>query len=150
MLDAVASCQPMSLEDLDWVAETEGEVHLYPWRRGHFEDSLLAGYSCWLLRVDGKRAGYAVMMVVMDEAHLLNIGVARAQQGKGYGKFLLDHVRDEALRAGAVQLFLEVRPSNEAALAMYRKRGFAEVARRKGYYPARGGREDALIMRREL
>lgn len=146
--------RPMLPEDLSWVAERERELHLTPWSAGNFADSLEAGYSCWLA-VDGDGSApalvaYAVLLVVLDEAHLLNISVAKAHQRRGIGEAMLDFLFDRARQAGARQMFLEVRPTNEAAQALYRRAGFELVGRRKGYYPEPKGREDALVMRLPL
>ncbi|MCK9983538.1 MAG: [ribosomal protein S18]-alanine N-acetyltransferase [Azoarcus sp.] len=142
---------PMTDEDLPWVAENERELHAFPWSEGNFTDSLRAGYNCWVMHNGPEPVAYAVMLTVIDEAHLLNISVARAVQRQGIGGMLLEYLSSEALRAGATQFFLEVRPSNTAALALYERHGFVAIGRRKGYYPAPGGqREDAIVMRREL
>lgn len=138
---------PMTEQDIDWVVACERELHAFPWTRGNFVDSLVAGHGCWILKVNGRRAGYAVMMRVLDEAHLLDISIERSSQGQGHGAALLDHLRKEARRHGVTQFFLEVRPSNEAALALYRKQGFEHIGRRRDYYPAVNGREDAIVMR---
>ncbi|SIQ56229.1 [SSU ribosomal protein S18P]-alanine acetyltransferase [Aromatoleum tolulyticum] len=142
---------PMTDEDLPWVAENERELHAFPWSEGNFTDSLRAGYNCWVMHNGPEPVAYAVMLTVIDEAHLLNISVVRAVQRQGIGGMLLEYLSSEALRAGATQFFLEVRPSNTAALALYERHGFVAIGRRKGYYPAPGGqREDAIVMRREL
>ena len=141
---------PLTLDDLDWVHQQEVDLHPFPWTRGNFADSLTAGHGAWLMRVGKERVGYAVVLKVLDEAHLLNINVARAAQGKGYGRALLEWLQLTAKRNGAGQFFLEVRPSNLAGLALYRSQGFEQIGRRKGYYPAPDGREDAIVMRREL
>lgn len=138
---------PMSEQDLDWVVACEHDLHSFPWTRGNFADSLAAGYGCWVMKVGGRPAGYAVMMLVLDEAHLLDISIERRAQGAGHGMALLEHLRDEARRHGATQFFLEVRPSNGPALSLYRKSGFEHVGRRRDYYPAIDGREDAIVMR---
>jgi ribosomal-protein-alanine N-acetyltransferase len=146
-----AGFSPMTESDLDWVVENETELHVVPWVRGNFLDSLQAGYGGWVMRIDEDRVAYAVMLIVLDEAHLLNISVARRTQRTGAGSRLLGFLFDEARRRGASQFFLEVRPSNEPALALYRAHGFLPVGRRKSYYPvAGGGREDAIVMRRDL
>lgn len=147
---AVPVFLPMTEADLDWVVAQERELHPFPWTRGNFADSLSAGYSAWIMQVDGERAGYAVVLMVMDEAHLLNISIVRHCQGKGLGRFLLDFVADTGRQRGADQLFLEVRPSNAAALALYAATGFQPIGRRKAYYPAAEGREDAIVMRKDL
>jgi len=138
---------PMTGRDLDWVVAQEAILHPFPWSRGNFDDSLSVGHACWLMRDAGVPVGYAVVLGVLDEAHLLNISIVRAAQGGGLGRRLLEHLLSTAWRDGVRQFFLEVRPSNLAALALYRRAGFAEIGRRKGYYPSREGREDAIVMR---
>ncbi|THF55948.1 ribosomal-protein-alanine N-acetyltransferase [Pseudothauera rhizosphaerae] len=140
----------MSEADLEWVTANEAELHPYPWTRGNFADSLGAGYSAWIQSDGGHPCGYAVVLSVLDEAHLLNISVARGAQGRGLGGALLDFLCARARASGATQFFLEVRPSNQPALALYRRTGFEPIGRRKGYYPAPGGREDAIVMRLPL
>lgn len=150
-MSAAIEFVPMGEADLDWVAENEARLHVSPWTRGNFADALAAGYICRIMRLEGRRVAYAVMLMVLDEAHLLNISVVRPAQGVGLGSALLLHLFDEARRVGATQCFLEVRPSNAAALALYRRHGFVSIGRRKHYYPAAGGsREDALVMRLSL
>lgn len=141
----------MSEYDLDWVVENEAQLHAFPWSKGNFVDSLAAGYSAWVMREEGRPVAYAVVLTVLDEAHLLNISVVREAQGAGLGGVLLRYLSEEARRGGSSQFFLEVRPSNLPAIALYRSHGFEPVGRRKGYYPSReGGREDAIVMRRDL
>lgn len=140
----------MAEGDLAWVVEQERDLHAFPWTRGNFTDSMAAGYSCWVMLVGEELAGYAIVLGVMDEAHLLNISVVKARQGSGLGRALLEFVGETARQRGATQLFLEVRPSNEAALSLYSRTGFEAIGRRKGYYPAADGREDAIVMRRTL
>lgn len=142
---------PMTERDLDWVVESEAELHAFPWTRGNFIDSLAAGYGAWVLHDAAQPVAYAVMLTVLDEAHLLNISVARSAQRAGVGGRLLRRLFDEARDRGASQIFLEVRPSNEPAIALYCRHGFEPIGRRKSYYPAKnGGREDAIVMRREV
>ncbi|MEN3373823.1 ribosomal protein S18-alanine N-acetyltransferase [Dechloromonas sp. ZS-1] len=141
---------PMHARDLDEVAALEAHLQAFPWTQGHFADSLTAGHSVWVLRSGSQLIGFAVVMVVLDEAHLLNIGVDARLHGQGFGARLLRHVMTVAQRHGAHRLFLEVRPSNDRAVALYRHFGFREIGRRKGYYPAQTGREDALIFDKEL
>lgn len=142
--------EPMQQHDLEWVAGQDTLLYPFPWSSGNFADSMEAGYGCWLMREQGLPVGYAVLMMVIDEAHILNISVAKACQGRGLGRRLLDHLARVARQAGARQLLLEVRPSNTAALALYARRGFETIGRRKGYYPAQAGREDAIVMRLSL
>lgn len=141
----------MTEADLAWVVEHERQLHAFPWTRGNFADSLSAGYTARIISIDQQRAGYAVMLRVIDEVHLLNISVTRPMQGHGVGSVFLDQLMHEARALGATQCFLEVRPTNEAALSVYRRLGFVSIGRRRGYYPAhQGKREDAIVMRLDL
>ena len=141
---------PMNERDLDEVAAVEAEIQAFPWSRGNFADSLKAGHSVWVLRMGGELIGFAVLMTVIDEAHLLNIGVSPRFQGQGYGARLLRHTMQVARTHRAVTLFLEVRPSNERAVDLYRHFGFRQIGLRKGYYPAAIGREDGLVFDKGL
>lgn len=147
---AAVSISPMSEADLDAVSALESDVAAFPWTRGHFADCLKAGYSGWVLKVDEVIAGYAVLMMAVDEGHLLNIGIASSLQRRGLGAQMLEHVLARTRQSGGVSLLLEVRPSNDKALALYQRYGFGEIGRRKAYYPAHLGREDALVLRRAL
>jgi ribosomal-protein-alanine acetyltransferase len=143
--------EPWSDADIDAVLAIETSVAAFPWTRGHFADSWKAGYSGWVARDAERRVlGYYLLMLAVDEIHLLNLGVARAVQGRGLGARLLAHALGNSWRVGGRSMFLEVRPSNAAAIALYERSGFAEVGRRRGYYPAASGREDAIVMRRAL
>lgn len=146
VLDLSGRFRPMQFEDLDRIMEIEPKIYSHPWSRGNFSDSLHAGYSCWVYESEGEVVGYAVMMSVLDEAHLLNISIAGERQGQGLGRALLNHLVDTARRHGATMMFLEVRPSNKNAIALYESMGFNEFSIRKGYYPAHNGREDAILM----
>ncbi len=138
--------RPLKTADLDAVMAIEPEIYPFPWTRGNFSDSIKAGYSCWACELDGQLMGYAVLMMVLDEAHLLNISIAKGFQGKGLGRQLLEHIIAKARQHGGQMMFLEVRPSNKNALRLYEVMGFNEFSVRKGYYPAANGREDAILM----
>lgn len=141
---------PMRLDDVDDVLAIEEDLYPFPWTRGNFVDSIVSGYSAWGYRLDGELVGYFVLMLAVDEAHLLNISVAAQRQRLGFGACLLDHAMQAARQAGATSLLLEVRPSNEKALAFYRRFGFQQIGVRRGYYPAVQGREDALVLKHAL
>jgi ribosomal-protein-alanine N-acetyltransferase len=142
---------PMVMDDLDEVYALELSVYPHPWSRGNFSDSLAAGYHAWVLREQGELAGYFLLMAAVDEAHLLNVSVAASRQRQGLGRYLLDKIAACARGLGAESVLLEVRPSNLRALSVYRRYGFAEIGRRKAYYPAHNGqREDAIVMRYTL
>ena len=148
---ANVSLRPMQMDDLDAVMAIEPHIYPYPWSRGNFNDSLNSGYSAWVLLEHEKIIGYALLMMVLDEAHLLNLSVAKSHQKQGLGRLLLEHMIQIAKYHKAANLFLEVRPSNISAIALYENRGFNEMAIRRGYYPAdpkifKSGREDAVLM----
>jgi [ribosomal protein S18]-alanine N-acetyltransferase len=136
----------MSEADLDEVLAIESAVYTHPWTRGNFKDSLLAGYACRTWRLGRELVGYFVLMAAAGEAHLLNLSVAGLHQRNGHGSALLREAAAMARALGAGQLFLEVRPSNLGAQALYRRFGFRKVGVRRGYYPAHSGREDALVL----
>ncbi|PPD54730.1 MAG: ribosomal-protein-alanine N-acetyltransferase [Methylotenera sp.] len=138
--------RPMQMADLDAVMAIEPTIYTHPWTRGNFSDSLNSGYSAWVLVTNQKIIGYALLMMVLDEAHLLNLSVAKDQQKQGLGRYLLEHMLQIAKNHKAANMFLEVRPSNISAIALYENMGFCEMAIRRGYYPAHNGREDAVLM----
>ena len=141
---------PLGDADIDEMVAIENCIFPYPWTRGNFVDSVASGYSVWGCRVAGELVGYFVLMIAVDEAHLLNISVAGKRQRMGFGARLLEWAMTSAQQAGASSLLLEVRPSNRSALALYRQFGFRQIGLRRGYYPAAEGCEDALVLRREL
>jgi len=132
--------------DLDSVNEIESASYPFPWTRGIFRDCLRVGYRCHVLDVEGRVSGYAIVSHALDEAHLLNLCIHPDQRRSGLASFLLDHVLREVQIAAADRLFLEVRPSNKAAVKLYKRQGFHVIGRRPGYYPAHEGREDAMVM----
>ena len=140
--------RPLLPVDLPQVMRIEYDVYPFPWTRGNFEDALRAGYTAWAMS-DGGGAmiAYAIAMLAVDEAHLLNLSVARDYQRQGYGWRMLEWIAQCTRDYGARSLLLEVRPTNEAALRLYQRYGFERIGVRPGYYPAVGGREDAVVMR---
>jgi len=148
--DTPTAIRDMTHEDLATVSDIERRSYEFPWSHGVFRDCLLAGYQCMvLIREDGV-AGYAILSVAAGEAHILNLCVEPEFRSMGYGERLLDEMlfraRAESIRA----IFLEVRPSNKTALALYRKKGFHKVANRPAYYQADAGREDAAVLVKKL
>lgn len=136
----------MAAEDLDAIMEIEPHIYSHPWSRGNFIDSLKSGYPAWVLEQDGRMIGYALMMMALDEAHLLNLSIAKSHQKQGLGRLLLERMIQIAKNQGAVNMFLEVRASNISAISLYENIGFNEMAIRRGYYPTPSGREDAALM----
>ena len=136
----------MRVADLAEVSHLEKELYAFPWSIGNFRDSVTAGYDCWTVTYDEAVIGYAVLMIALDEAHLLNIAVAPEWQNQGLGRAFLAHMVQVARDAACQIVYLEVRPSNLAARHLYRKLGFQQIAIRPEYYPAPSGREDALFL----
>jgi ribosomal-protein-alanine N-acetyltransferase len=138
--------RPMQMDDLESIMAIEPQIYPYPWTRGNFSDSLSSGYSSWVLMLNDQIIGYSLMMLVLDEAHLLNLSVAKPYQKQGLGRTLLEHMVSIAKSNQMANMFLEVRPSNISAIALYENMGFNEMAVRRGYYPAANGRENAVLM----
>ncbi|MBS0213010.1 MAG: ribosomal protein S18-alanine N-acetyltransferase [Proteobacteria bacterium] len=136
--------------DLPALMAIENAAYDFPWTQGIFRDCLAAGYECWVLEDAGLLLGYGVLSAAAGEAHILNVCVAPERQGRGLGRLLVRRLLDLARWHRAAQVFLEVRPSNPHAIALYRSEGFGQIGVRKGYYPAHGGREDAIVMGIEL
>jgi len=142
--------RPMQATDVEEVLAIEEQVYEFPWTYGIFQDCLRVGYCCWIMTRDEDIAAYAILSTGAGESHLLNICVAPDCQNQGLGSQLIEHMLGLARRHGAQTCLLEVRPSNHVAVELYGKMGFVEVGVRPAYYPAHGGREDALILAREL
>jgi len=140
----------MTPVDLDAVLAIEQSVQRYPWTRGQFADSLNAEHLCYVDEADGELRGYAILIPTVDEAEVLTIGVAATQQRKGLGRVLLNGMLELAREKNMRRVLLEVRPSNTAAVALYRSAGFAEIGLRRGYYRDADGSEDALVMACDL
>ena len=144
--------RPLREDDLAYVAALEAQIHAAPWSYGNFRDALAAGYSAQVGEWEGRIVAFGVMMLAPGEAQILNLSVVPDARRQGLGRALLDRFVGDAQRAGAEQMFLEVRVSNAAAIALYQAASFAPVARRHHYYPptSRAPGEDALVMRRRI
>ncbi len=148
---AEAGFEPMAVDHLDAVMAIESIAYAHPWSRGNFADSLRSGYQAQKLVAGDTLIGYFVAMKGVDEVHLLNITVAPALQGQGWGALMLEALATWSRGQGAQWLWLEVRESNEGARRLYERHGYRRVGLRKGYYPAAGGqREHAIVMSRPL
>ena len=132
--------------DLDDVLIVEERAYAFPWTRGIFTDCLSKNYVCRVACVEGEIVGHAVLSFGAGEAHLLNICISRLYQGYGFGRVFARHMADKAAALGAQTLYLEVRPTNRSAIALYQSMGFAQIGTRKDYYPVEGGREDAWVL----
>lgn len=142
--------RPMRQVDVPLVAAMEERAYEFPWTSGIFRDCLNSGYQCWVAESADGLLGYGVLSIGADEAHLLNLCVDPSLQGRGLGRRMLKRMVDLARWHMADRMFLEVRPSNPNAIALYDSEGFARIGQRPRYYPARDGREDAIVMALEL
>jgi [ribosomal protein S18]-alanine N-acetyltransferase len=144
-VEPMPALRRMRSDDVERVMVVEVGAYPFPWTDGIFRDCIRVGYDCWVLELEGAVVGHAVLAIAAGEAHLLNLTVEAGRQGLGLGRFLLRQIVERA-RARAVEvLFLEVRPSNLAALHLYRSEGFAHVGTRPRYYPGEQDREDAWV-----
>jgi len=140
----------MQPSDLEAVISIEQRTYEFPWSRGIFSDCLMAEYISVVLDVDGMAIGYAIMSVAAAEAHILNLCIDNTARGQGLGRQLLDYLLGQADSMQVERLFLEVRPSNAVAIALYENSGFIRLGFRKDYYKAVEGREDALVLVRDM
>lgn len=138
--------RPMAEDDLYSIMEIEQRVYPYPWTHSIFQDCLHVGYCCWIYQEYGMLLAYGIMSIGAGEAHILTLCVRPEYQRKGLGKMMLLHLLQMARDHKVETILLEVRPSNNTAVELYRKLGFNEVGHRHDYYPNDDGREDALIM----
>jgi len=145
--DVQAVFEPLALAHLDALMAIEQAAYAQPWSRGNFLDSINVGYECQALMAGGEMLGYFVVMMGVQEAHLLNLTVAPAHQRRGWARLMLEAIALWARGRGARTLWLEVRVGNERARAVYAAGGFHSVGVRRNYYPAGPGRrEDAVVM----
>jgi [ribosomal protein S18]-alanine N-acetyltransferase len=144
--------EPMHADHLEVVHAIEQIAYEFPWTLGVFTDCLKVGYSCWVLDDPdaGGIVGYGILSLGAGEAHVLNLCVHPELHRRGLGRLMLRHLLEVAEDYGATEIFLEVRPTNREALAMYLACGFNEVGLRHGYYPSAKGREDAMVLARRL
>ena len=140
----------MLRDDLDRVLDIERASYGFPWSEGIFRDCLRVGYECRVLVRDEEVIGYGIVSALVREAHILNICLDVAYRRLGLGRRLLEHLLAVAARKDVRDVFLEVRPSNTAALMLYRAFGFDVVGRRSDYYRSPEGREDALVLKATL
>ena len=142
--------RPMMEMDLPEVAGIEQRSYAFPWSESIFRDCLRVGYTCRALDLAGQIIGYGVMSLGAGEAHILNLCVREEFRIVGFGRRLLEHMLERAAASGVGEAFLEVRPSNLAAIRLYQRLGFEQIGIRRGYYQAPDGREDAIVLKLDL
>jgi ribosomal-protein-alanine N-acetyltransferase len=150
VLDPDFTLRPMKDPDVDQVMAAERAAYEFPWSAEIFRECLRVGYNCWVAEIGRVVAAHGVMSVGADECHVLNICVHPHWQGLGLGRRLLRRLLTLARQRGADTAFLEVRVSNQLARGLYAAEGFCEIGTRRDYYPARNGREDAVVLARSL
>jgi [ribosomal protein S18]-alanine N-acetyltransferase len=138
--------RPLTEDDLPRVVEIEHSAYVFPWTFGNFRDSLYSGYICTGVWCESRLVGYTIIMPALEEAHLLNIAVDSAWQGQGIGTRVLTDLIERAKATTCEVIYLEVRPSNIAALRLYERFNFKQLGLRRDYYPAVTGREDAFFL----
>jgi len=138
--------RPLTLQDLPAIMAIERRAYEFPWTAGIFTDCLRVGYTAWGLEEFATLRAYCITSIAAGEAHILNLCVDPSYQGLGLGGRLLGRMLHLARKRQVERVLLEVRPSNEQAMALYHRHGFSKVGERRGYYPAQGGREDAIVM----
>jgi ribosomal-protein-alanine N-acetyltransferase len=142
--------RPMREVDLNAVLEVERSSYEFPWTRAIFRDCLRVGYHCFVYETSAGLVGHGIVSIAAEECHLLNICVHPEYQRRGLGRALVNFLLMLARRKRARVALLEVRVSNGGAYRLYTQLGFDEIGMRKDYYPARHGREDAIILARDL
>lgn len=136
--------------DVPEILRIERLSYIFPWTEGIFRDCLRVNYTCRVAQIGAAVAGYGIMSVAAGEAHLLNVCVGEDFRCRGVGRRLLAHLLQVAASAGATDAFLEARPSNTSAIRLYQALGFVQIGVRRGYYQAVDGREDAIVLKRQI
>ena len=149
-MSVLVEVRTMNYSDLKQVLVIEKKAYPHPWTLGIFRDCLRIGYHAWVMTLDQNIIGYGIVMLSPGEAHILNICVDPEYQGKGLGRYLLRHLVKKSGLTDVDMILLEVRRTNVSAQQLYQSEGFHELGVRKAYYPAEGGREDAIILAKYL
>ncbi len=150
LCDPSARLRDMQEADIPAVMAIERVAYEFPWSEGILRDCFRFGYLCKVYESDDGIIGYGIISIGAGECHFLNVCIAPSHQRLGHGACLVTHLLQVAREARAHSALLEVRISNIAAFNLYHKMGFNEIGVRKGYYPAHAGREDALVLARDL
>jgi len=149
-MNLVDGFRKMRLDDVPAIIEIESAVYTHPWTASIFNDCIMVGYNCWVYLQHDELQAYGLVSVAANEAHILNLCVLPAAQGKGLGRLMLHKLMQLAADRQGNSIFLEVRESNLIAQSLYDQEGFNRIGLRKAYYPGKNGREDALVYAKEL
>lgn len=149
-LDPVTGFRPMYFDDVARVTEIEESAQVSPWTPGIFRDCIRVGYNCIVYLQDEVVQAYGIISIAANEAHILNLCVSHKCRGQGLGRQVLYKLIEVAEQGDTDSIFLEVRESNDIAINLYKKEGFNEIGVRKDYYPAKEGKENALIFAKAL
>lgn len=137
----------LTTDCIDDIMPIEQAAYEVPWSKGHFLDCLKSDYLMQIIMDEGEIIGYWVLQIILDELHILNICVNPAHQGNGFGKKMLESLKEYCSTKGMNRILLEVRRNNKVARNLYKTSGFKQIGLRKGYYPGVGHtRVDAIVM----
>ena len=140
----------MKIGDLNEVIKLEQRNYPIPWSKGVMKDCIKAGYQSIVMKQGEEIIAYAFLMTSYDESHLLNMCVDKAYQGQGLGRKLLKYLENVCKYNQSKIFLLEVRESNPIAHKLYKSFGFKQIGIRKNYYKCLKGRENAIVMTKEL
>ncbi|WP_133127456.1 ribosomal protein S18-alanine N-acetyltransferase [Legionella nagasakiensis] len=146
--------RPMTVDDIESIYAIECSAHRAPWSRDILRDCVLVEYDCRVLesfeRTNSEIISYIISRYHENTCHILNVCVAFAYQGKGYGRALLQDMIDSLAGSQIHVIVLEVRPSNVSAIKLYKKMGFYQAGIKKDYYQDEHGVEDAVLLQKEI
>ena len=146
----VANFLDMEEHHIPDVLVIERDSYGYPWSEKIFYDCINNNYFCKVLVLDNKLIGYLITSIVQNECHIMNLCVKKEYRNFGYGKLILNELYDELIKLNCEVIFLECRPSNKPALKLYSTLGYNEIGKRRNYYPAPNGYEDAVILAKNV
>ena len=137
-------------KDIPALVTIEKVIQFSPWSEDTFYQCIIFGAQCWVIEVKQQIVGFVLFFSKVGEGHILNVGVHPEYQRQGYGQRLMEKILTVAAEEMLSTLYLEVRSSNEAAIALYKKVGFHPVGLRKNYYKNQDRYEDALVLEKTL
>lgn len=144
----------MSMKDIDNVYAIELAAHRAPWTWQIIHDCVLIGYDCRVLELKKESEkcliGYAICRENFNFYHVLNLCITPSEQGKGYGRLMMNEIMSSLKNRLVTTIVLEVRPTNLTAIKLYQSLGFRREAIKKGYYNDENGIEDALVFKKKI